>query len=54
MMLGNRLWLCKSTMDELELAEPEIYRQGNRFGVKLVAAPSLHIMKANMLQRFHP
>ena len=37
------------TLDELELAEPEIFRQGNRFGVRLKAtAPSLHIMKANI------
>ena len=43
------------TMDELELAEPEIYRQGNRFGVKLVAtAPSLHIMKANIATEVSP
>ncbi len=37
------------TLDELELAEPEMFRQGNRFGVKLQAtAPSLHIMRANI------
>lgn len=43
------------TMDELELAEPEIYRQGNRFGVKLEAtAPSLHIMKANIATEVSP
>lgn len=43
------------TMDELELAEPEIFRQGTRFGVKLQAtAPSLHIMKANITTEVSP
>ncbi|MDR7869866.1 MAG: stage IV sporulation protein A [Tissierellaceae bacterium] len=43
------------TLDELELAEPEIYRQGTRFGVKLQAtAPSLHIMKANIATEVSP
>lgn len=37
------------TPDELELEEPEIMRQGGRYGVRLRAcAPSLHIMKANI------
>ena len=32
-------------MDELTLEEPEIVKQGNKFGVKLKAsAPSIHIM----------
>ena len=35
------------TIDELSLEEPEIVRQGGRYGVRLEAsAPSLHIMKA--------
>ena len=33
------------TIDELSLEEPEIVKQGNRFGVRLRAsAPSIHIM----------
>ena len=37
------------TPEELELEEPEIVRQGGRYGVRLRAcAPSLHIMKANI------
>ena len=45
----------KPTMDELELAEPEIYRQGTRFGVKLRAkAPSLHIMRADIETEVSP
>ena len=43
------------TLDEFELAEPEIYRQGTKFGVKLKAtAPSLHIMKANIHTEVSP
>ncbi len=43
------------TMDELQLAEPEIYRQGSKFGVKLQAtAPSLHIMKADIATEVSP
>ena len=41
--------MVSPTIDELLLEEPEIYRQGNRFGVKLQAnAPSYHILKANI------
>ena len=37
------------TIDELSLDEPEIMRQGNRYGVKLKAsAPSYHIIKADI------
>lgn len=37
------------TLDEMALQEPEIVRQGGRFGVKLKAsAPSLHIMRVDI------
>lgn len=37
------------TIDELSLEEPEIVRQGNRYGVKLRAsAPSIHLIRANI------
>ncbi len=37
------------TMDEMTLAEPQIFKQGSRFGVKLKAsAPSLHIMRVDI------
>ncbi len=37
------------TIDELTLQEPEIMRQGGRYGVRLRAsAPSIHMMKANI------
>ncbi|HEY8361941.1 MAG TPA: sporulation stage IV protein A, partial [Tissierellaceae bacterium] len=41
--------LVSPSLEELELAEPEIYKHGSRYGVKLKArAPSLHIMKVNI------
>ena len=37
------------TLDELTLEEPEIMKQGGRYGVRLKAsAPSIHMMKANI------
>lgn len=43
------------TIDEMELKEPEIYRQGGKCGVKLKAeAPSLHIMKVNVETEVSP
>lgn len=43
------------TQDELSLEEPEIMRQGGRYGVRLRAsAPSLHIMKANITTEVAP
>lgn len=37
------------TMDELELQEPEMLKQGTRFGVKLKAkAPSIHMIRADI------
>ncbi len=47
--------LVSPTQDELELEEPEIFRQGNRFGVKLKAtAPSLHVLRANITTEISP
>ena len=43
------------TMDELTLEEPEIMRQGGRYGVRLRAsAPSIHMMKANITTQVAP
>ncbi|MCR4614752.1 MAG: stage IV sporulation protein A [Clostridiales bacterium] len=43
------------TIDELSLEEPEIMRQGGRYGVRLRAsAPSLHIMKADITTEVAP
>ncbi len=41
--------------DELSLEEPEIMRQGGRYGVRLRAsAPSIHMMKANITTEVSP
>ena len=43
------------SIDDLVLAEPEMVKQGSRFGVKLKAtAPSLHIIKANIETEVSP
>ncbi|MBQ8828210.1 MAG: stage IV sporulation protein A, partial [Clostridia bacterium] len=43
------------TMEEMELEEPEIVKQGSRFGVKLRAkAPSIHMMKASIETEISP
>ena len=43
------------TMQELKLEEPEIVRQGGRYGVRLQAsAPSIHMMKANITTQVAP
>ena len=43
------------TIDELILDEPEMVKQGSRFGVRLKAtAPSLHIIKANIETEVSP
>ncbi len=42
-------------IDELTLEEPEIVKQGSRYGVKLKAsAPSLHIMKVDIQTEISP
>ena len=43
------------TMDELILEEPEMIKQGSRFGVKLKAtAPSIHLIKTNVETEVSP
>jgi len=43
------------TIDELTLEEPEIMKQGGRYGVKLCAsAPSIHMLKANITTEVAP
>ncbi len=48
--------LVSPSLDELELAEPEIYRQGNKFGVKLKARapPSLHLLRCDITTEVSP
>lgn len=43
------------SLDDMNLEEPELIRQGNRFGVRLKAsAPSLHIIKADITTEITP
>lgn len=43
------------TMEEMHLEEPEIVKQGNRFGVRLRAhAPSIHMIKADIETEIAP
>ncbi len=43
------------SMDEMKLGEPQIFKQGGRFGVKLSAqAPSYHIIQANINAEVSP
>lgn len=43
------------TLEELTLEEPEIVKQGGRYGVKLKAsAPSIHMMRANITTEVAP
>ncbi|MDE6593157.1 MAG: stage IV sporulation protein A [Oscillospiraceae bacterium] len=43
------------TIEELTLEEPEIVRQGGKYGVKLKAsAPSIHMMKADIITEVSP
>lgn len=47
--------LVPPSLEELDLAEPEIFKQGNRFGVKLKAmAPSLHFIRADLTTEVSP
>jgi len=42
-------------MDEMTLEEPEIVKQGNRFGIKLRAsAPSIHMIRADIETEIAP
>lgn len=43
------------TIDEMSLEEPEIIKQGGKYGVRLKAsAPSIHMMKANIQTEVSP
>lgn len=43
------------TIDELSLEEPEMVKQGGKFGVKLRAqAPSIHMMRADIMTEVSP
>jgi stage IV sporulation protein A len=47
--------IVQPTIDELVLEEPEIIRQGNRYGVRLRAsAPSIHMIRADIETEVNP
>ncbi len=47
--------IVSPTIDELTLEEPQIVRQGSRFGVKLKAsAPSIHMIRADIETEVNP
>ena len=47
--------IVSPTIDELSLEEPEIVKQGNRYGVKLRAsAPSIHMIRADIETEVNP
>ena len=51
----NGYGLVPPSLDEIDLAEPEIFKQGSRFGVKLRAcAPSMHLIRADITTEVSP
>jgi stage IV sporulation protein A len=47
--------IVQPMLNELTLAEPELIRHGNRFGVKLKAsAPSIHMIKVDIMTEISP
>jgi stage IV sporulation protein A len=54
--LGNMATgLLRRNWMSLKLEEPEIFKQGNRFGVKLKAsAPSIHMIRADIQTEVSP
>ena len=47
--------IVRPSMDELSLEEPEMMKQGGRYGVKLKAsAPSIHMMRADITTEVNP
>lgn len=46
---------ASASLHDIELSEPEIVKQGNRYGVKLKAiAPSIHLIKVDVESTFEP
>ncbi len=51
----NGYGIVMPSIEQLKLEEPEMVKQGSKFGVKLTAsAPSLHILKANIQTTVSP
>ncbi|HBI56207.1 MAG TPA: stage IV sporulation protein A, partial [Firmicutes bacterium] len=51
----NGYGIVPPSLDEMLLEEPEIIRQGSRFGVRLRAtAPSFHVVRVDVESEFAP
>jgi stage IV sporulation protein A len=51
----NGYGVVNPTIEDMQLVEPELIRQGSRFGVKLKAsAPSIHMIRANIQTELTP
>ncbi len=51
----NGYGVVNPTIEDMQLEEPELIRQGSRFGVKLKAsAPSIHMIRANINTEITP
>ena len=54
-LIATGYGIVMPTIDELTLEEPEIIKQGGKYGVRLKAsAPSIHLMKANIVTEVNP
>ena len=46
---GTGYGVVVPNLDEIEIAQPEVIRQGNKYGVKIKSkSPSIHMIKANI------
>lgn len=52
---GKGYGIVTPTMEEIEIAEPELIKHGNKYGVKIKAiCPSLHLIQANIETEIAP
>ena len=52
---GRGYGIVTPTMEEIEIAEPELIKHGNKYGVKIKAVcPSLHLIQANIETEIAP
>ena len=52
---GRGYGIVTPTMEEIEIAEPELIKHGNKYGVKIRAVcPSLHLIQANIETEIAP
>ena len=52
---GTGYGVVVPNLDEIEIAQPEVIRQGNKYGVKIKSkSPSIHMIKANIAAEVSP